>query len=179
MTIEFSSAQEVIDHLITLGATTSDEGGPFTELDHGLQTAAILARTNPDDEELQVAGLLHDVAHPWDGPGQPIHHTLGADAVRDLYGERIARLVEGHVPAKRYLVSMDTSYRDALSPTSTSTLAAQGGGLTAAEVAGFAADPDHEALLALRRADDQAKVPGAVVPGLAHWEPALRRLAAR
>ncbi|HMK62062.1 MAG TPA: HD domain-containing protein [Acidimicrobiales bacterium] len=179
MTVAFSRAEEVIDYLSSLGATASDEGGPFTELDHGLQTAAVLERTNPGDEELQVAGLLHDLAHPWDGPGQPVHHHLGAEAVRPLYGDRIARLIEGHVPAKRYLVSVDPSYRQALSSTSTSTLAAQGGDLTPDEVAAFAADPDLDALLALRRADDQAKVPGAAVPGLEHWEPVLRRLAAR
>lgn len=174
----FTDPREVLDHLATLGATPSDEGLAFTELEHGLQTAALLAHSHPDDVELQVAGLLHDVARPWDGPGQPLHHRLGAEAVRPLYGDRVARLVEGHVPAKRYLVSVDPAYRSALSSTSTDTLTAQGGGLDPDEEAAFAADPDLDALLALRRADDRAKVPGAVVPDLAHWEPLLHRLAA-
>ena len=173
----FASADEVVEHLASLGAAPSDEGAGFTELEHGLQTAAILERTCPDDLELQVAGLLHDLAHPWDGAGQPRHGTLGADAVRDLYGDRIARLVEGHVPAKRYLVTVEPSYRSSLSSGSVATLAAQGEAMDEPEVAAFRADPDAEALVALRRADDGAKVAGAVVPALEHWVDALRTLA--
>ena len=41
------------------------------------------------------------------------------------------------------------------------------------EVAALAAAPDLDALLALRRADDDAKVPGRVVPGLDTWRPLL------
>ena len=36
---------------------------------------------------------------------------LGAETVRRLLGERVAGLVEAHVPAKRYLVTTDASYR--------------------------------------------------------------------
>lgn len=173
----FSSADEVIEYLGQLASTPSDEGIPFSELAHGLQTAAILERTDPGDLELQVAGLLHDLAHPWDGPGQPVHHVLGAAAVRALYGDRVADLIESHVPAKRYLVSVDPEYRSLLSRTSVETLAAQGDGLDEAELAAFAAAPDLAAKLALRRADDGAKVADAVVPGLDHWVGPLRSLA--
>ena len=33
-------------------------------------------------------------------------------------------------------------------------------------------------MVALRIADDHAKVPGAVVPGLDHWLPSIRKVAA-
>jgi len=173
----FASVDELIAYLEALGATPSDEGPAFSELEHALQTAALLERAAPDDRQLQVAGLLHDVAHPWDGPGQPRHGVLGAAALQPLYGPRLGHLVEGHVPAKRYLVTVDPDYRRLLSAGSRTTLAAQGEELSEEEVARFAADPDLGALVALRRADDAAKVPGAVVPGLDHWTGALRDLA--
>ena len=36
---------------------------PFTHLDHALQTAAVLRQTFPEDVELAVAGLVHDIGH--------------------------------------------------------------------------------------------------------------------
>jgi predicted HD phosphohydrolase len=170
----FSTIDDLIAHLETLAETGSDEGLAMSELDHGLQTAAILRDTDPDDLELQIAGLVHDLAHPWDGPGQPEHHRMGARAVRGLLGNRVAFLVEGHVDAKRYLVATDVGYRAALSPGSLVTLTAQGGPMTPGEVVAAEASADWAAAVALRRADDGAKVVGAVVPGLDAWVPALR-----
>jgi predicted HD phosphohydrolase len=71
--------------------------------------ATVLAERHPDDEELQVAGLVHDI-------GQ--------------------------------------------------------------EAAVFEQDPDFEAAVALRRADDAGKVVGLRVPGLAHWRPTVEHVAA-
>lgn len=178
-TREFDTSDELVEHLRGLAAMRSDEGLAFSELDHGLQTAALLEATHPDDLELQVAGLVHDIAHPWDGPGQPEHHRLGARAVRDLLGERVAFLVEAHVDAKRYLVATDPGHRDALSPGSIATLAAQGGPMSADEVRQADTTADWDAAVALRRADDGAKVPGADVPALDHWLPAIDAVAAR
>jgi predicted HD phosphohydrolase len=173
----FSTTEELIAHLRTLATLQSAEGLDFSELDHGLQSAAIIARIAPLDEELQIAALLHDLAHPWDEPGQPRHALMGADAVRWLLGERVARLIAGHVPAKRWLVTRDSSYRAMLSAESINTLAAQGGDMTADEVAWFESLHDWRDMVALRRADDGAKVPGATVPGLDAWIEAVRRRA--
>ncbi len=126
----FSTVDDLVGHLRSLATIGSDEGMAFSELDHGLQTAAILEAEYPDDAELQVAGLIHDLAHPWDGPGQPDHHRLGAHAVRSLLGERTAALIEAHVDAKRYLVATDAEYGSALSPGSVVTLEAQGGAMS-------------------------------------------------
>lgn len=175
----FATTVELIEHLRRLAELDSDEGLAFSELDHGLQTAAILADTDPDDIELHVAGLVHDLAHPWDGPGQPEHHRLGARAVEGLLGSRVADLIEAHVDAKRYLVATDPDYRSALSPGSVATLHAQGGALSAEEVAAFESSPDWAAAVALRRADDRAKVPGAAVADLEHWIPAIEHVAER
>ena len=75
---KFVDADDLIDHLRVLGRTVSVEDPGLTELDHGLQTAALLEQVAPHDLELQVAGLVHDLAHPWDGPGQPRHAGMGA-----------------------------------------------------------------------------------------------------
>lgn len=174
-----TSIDEIIEHLRELGHTESVEDGALTELDHGLQTAAILAATAPDDLGVQVAGLVHDLAHPWDGPGQPRHATMGAAAVVDVLGERVAALIRSHVPAKRYLVATRSEYAALLSPDSVMTLAAQGGPMSPEEVTKFEAEPDLVAAVLLREADDGAKVPGAEVPGLDHWEAALREVAAQ
>lgn len=165
-----------LDELVALLERMADvpsEDAAFSELDHGLQCAAELARTAPDDLDLQVAGLVHDVGHAF-GDDES-HGRLGADAVRDVLGARVAQLVEDHVPAKRYLVAVDPDYR--LSDVSTATLALQGGPLTEAEVAELGARPGWDDALRLRRADDAAKVAGRVVPGLDAWLPVLRSVA--
>ncbi len=178
-TTTFASVDDLVAHLRDLATLGSDEGLAFSELDHGLQTAAILESTHPDDLELQVAGLVHDLAHPWDGPGQPEHHRMGARAVEGLLGERVAFLIEAHVDAKRYLVATDVGYQAALSPGSVITLEAQGGPLSPEEILLVEQRPDWDAAVALRRADDGAKIAGVIVADLDHWIPALHEVAGR
>ncbi|MCU1373879.1 MAG: metal-dependent phosphohydrolase [Actinomycetia bacterium] len=163
---------ELVAVLESRAAVPSEDGG-YSELDHGLQCAAELARLAPDDLELQLAGLVHDIGHAF-GDDES-HGRMGAAAVRPALGDRVARLVEGHVPAKRYLVTVEPGYASGLSAVSTVTLGHQGGELAAGELAAFRATPDWEAAVVLRRADDAAKVPGREVPGLTDWLPALRR----
>jgi predicted HD phosphohydrolase len=163
----FTDPEALIEHLQALGTLSSADTSAMTELDHGLQTAARLSRDWPDDVELQIAGLLHDLAHPWDGAG---HQLLGA---------RVAELIAGHVEAKRYLVAVTPEYRSRLSADSVATLEAQGGPLAPDEAARFASRPERRALVGLRLADDAAKVPGAVVPGLEEWLAPLRALCER
>jgi predicted HD phosphohydrolase len=146
-------------------------------LAHGLQCAAILAETAPDDPALQVAGLVHDVGTAlW--PGRPrTHARTGAAAVAPLLGERVAWLVARHDQAKRYLVTVDPGYRSQLSPGSVITLEVQGGLLTEDERAALEREPWLEDVLTLRRADDAAKVPGRSVPRLESWRPVVELLA--
>jgi predicted HD phosphohydrolase len=146
-------------------------------LAHGLQCAALLADAAPDDAELQVAGLVHDVGSVlW--PDRPrTHARAGAAAVQDLLGERVAWLVGHHDEAKRYLVTVDPDYTSRLSPTSVLTLEVQGGPLDAAERARLEAAPGLDDVLTLRRADDAAKVSGHAVPPLSHWRPVVEAVA--
>jgi predicted HD phosphohydrolase len=148
-------------------------------LAHHLQCAALLAEDAPGDVELQVAGLVHDVASSMDPRPAGDHAAIGAELVRGLFGDRVADLVGGHVDAKRYLVTVDPGYRAVLSEGSTATLALQGEQLTPAEFDAFERAPLRDDWVALRRADDRAKVPGAAVPGLDRWRAVLDGLASR
>jgi predicted HD phosphohydrolase len=142
-------------------------------LAHSLQCAALLAERVPDDRELQLAGLVHDVGTILRPDEPATHASTGAAAVAPLLGRRVAWLVSWHADAKRYLVTTDPTYRARLSDRSVVTLEAQGGLMDGDAVAALAGAPDLDALLALRRADDDAKVPGRQVPGLDSWAPLL------
>lgn len=168
---------EALEAFLEETATMPMQEPGLYELEHGLQCAVELEAAAPTDIELQVAGLVHDVCH-----GQchiRIHDTVGGEAVRQVLGDRVADLVKLHVVAKRYLVTKQQDYAGILSPISVETLALQGGPLTADEVAAFEANPLAQDAILLRKADDAAKTPGRVTPGLDYWRPRLRQVAAQ
>lgn len=164
--------------LLASGSTASD-GEPVDLLAHALQCAEILAEHAPDDIELQIAGLVHDLGTILEPDRPATHASTGAHAVRPLLGDRVAALVERHDEAKRYLVTVDAGYRGRLSPRSVETLADQGGVLDHLARTEFEASPDFDASVMLRRADDAAKVPGAVTSTLDAWRPRVEALASR
>ena len=151
----------------------ADEVGPLA---HGLQCASTLADRRPDDLELQVAGLVHDVGHLAVPHDADAHGRAGAELVRPLLGDRVADLVELHVPAKRYLVTTDRTYRERLSPGSIRTLELQGGALGPDELRAFEEHPLAADALELRRADEAAKDPGRRVPPLDQWRPIVEEI---
>ena len=62
------------------------------------------------------------------GYGIKSHEKIGGDFLRDLgFPERIAKLVENHVQAKRYLTFKYPEYFEKLSKASLQTLSYQGG----------------------------------------------------
>ena len=155
----------------------------ITELDHGLQCAALARRDGADDATL-AAALLHDVGHLLVGDYFPIEATLGKDwkhedvGARYLerwFGPEVTEPVRMHVAAKRYLVGANPgSYP--LSPSSARSLEVQGGPMDAAEQAAFEALPGFEAAVAVRRWDDEGKDPEMVVPPFEAWKDLLRGL---
>lgn len=174
--MNFASVADMEAYLEAM-ADVSCEAPGLSELDHGLQCAAELKAMAPNDVELQIAGLVHDISH-----GEchiRDHGDVGGAAVRDLLGERVAALVQRHVAAKRYLISINEGYMARLSPTSLKTFELQGGLMSPAEIAAFASDPYSRDAIRVREADDAAKVPGRAVPGLDTWRDALRHVAAR
>ena len=147
-------------------------------LSHGLQCAERLRHWHPQDLELQVAGLVHDIGHQICPGEDALHGEIAAVAIAELLGERVARLIVHHVPAKRYLVATDPAYLARLSPVSLETLGNQGGPMSPTEVAAAELLVDWAAGLELRRADEAAKSPGRKVPGLETWIPVLHTVAA-
>jgi len=170
-----------VDELITFlarGATTRD-GEALDLLAHALQCAELLADQRPDDIELQIAGLVHDLGTLLEPDKPATHAKTGGGAIEDLLGPRISALVAGHDQAKRYLVATDPAYAATLSEISRYTFTLQGGDMGAGERAEFERGAHFEDLLVLRRADDDAKVAGRIVPGLGIWRPEITKLAAR
>jgi predicted HD phosphohydrolase len=180
-----ASFTSVADLLGALGdARHADDEGGLSILEHCLQCADLLAAERPGDVELQVAGLVHDLGWLEPGPAgwrlrlDAAHDADGSRLVGPLLGPRVAGLVGGHVAAKRFLLATDPSYRAVLSARSETTLGFQGGVMTAEEADAFAARPDADDLVALRRADDVAKARGKQVPGLDTWVGRLEQVAA-
>jgi predicted HD phosphohydrolase len=178
--MELRSVEELMDLLYACRSAwdTPDRSGDPVDLhDHALQTAALLRRSRPADKELQIAGLVHDIGHllrPGDDAGHAEH---AADAVHALLGERIARLVRLHVPAKRYLATAAPDHD--LSAQSTLTLRTQGGPMSRAEAAAFERDPLADDAVTLRQADDAARVVGLDAGVLEDWRTVLGIVAAR
>ena len=160
-----------------------DEGG-LSILEHSLQCADLLRASRPDDVGLQVAGLVHDLGWlertdaGWTLRLDAAHDADGRALVQDLLGERIAGLVDGHVAAKRYLLATDPGYAALLSARSEVTLEFQGGVMRDDEIAAFEQRPERNDLVALRRADDAAKVRGKQVTGLDAWRSLVESTAA-
>jgi predicted HD phosphohydrolase len=170
----FSSVDELLVSIESVRDERGDDVVPART--HLLQTAEVLDALHPEDPELVVAGLVHDIASAL-GLREGEHELLGAQLVTPLLGLRVAALVAGHVDAKRYLVATEPGYGHLLSDNSAVTLHAQGGAMDESEVAAFENRTDCEAMVALRRADDAAKVPDARVRPVAEWRGLLDELA--
>lgn len=176
----FTDVDALFDALAA-SADADDEGG-LPILDHCLQCAALLRASHPGDVELQVAGLVHDlgwlelVDGRWTLRLDAIHDVVGRRLLAPLLGTRVASLVGGHVAAKRYLLATDRAYAGLLSARSETTLGFQGGVMSDDEVGSFERRPDRDDLVALRRADDAAKVRGAAVDPLERWREVVERI---
>lgn len=163
--------REIIDACRSMAGLPYD-GEPVDQLEHALQCAALARAENGADDQYVVACLLHDIARAPAVSGVAYdtldehHGAAGAHWLTPRVGAPVAWLAEQHVDAKRYLVATDSGYRDRLSEVSRMTLQRQGGAMTASEVAEFESHPDWREAVALRRIDDQGKVPGLEVPDL-------------
>ncbi|QXI28245.1 phosphonate degradation HD-domain oxygenase [Pseudomonas vanderleydeniana] len=165
-----SRVEQVLDEVFGLYQQFGDAdyiGEPVSQLEH-MSQAAQLAMAEGCDDEVVLAAFFHDIGHICPGPAQAqqsmggyglvSHERLGADYLRRAgFSERLARLVEYHVQAKRYLTRVEPGYYERLSEASRRTLEYQGGVMTAREAADFARDPLCELSLRLRRWDEQAK----------------------
>jgi predicted HD phosphohydrolase len=171
------SVEEIVAVLADGGPRALGPGQPVTQLEHALQTSAILRRDQPHDAELAVAGLVHDLGQLLPDAHDETHAADGAAAVQAALGERVAGIVALHVEAKRYLVATDGNYKDRLAGDSVVSLDRQGGAFTSGEVAAFLARPWAGDAVTLRRADDGGKVVrGLGVHALDQWVSLLREV---
>jgi phosphonate degradation associated HDIG domain protein len=155
-----------------------------TQLEHALQSAA-LAEAEQASPTLVAAALLHDIGHllhdlPHDAPDRGVddrHETSGQNYLRALFPAEVTEPIRLHVPAKRYLCTVDAEYLQGLSQPSILSLRLQGGAMTAEEVDHFNASPFADDAVRLRRWDDAAKIPDLPTPPLSHYAGLLHQLA--
>jgi gamma-butyrobetaine dioxygenase len=170
--------RDIEDMFTRCGGESYGEG--VTQLEHALQTAA-LAEAEGAEDSLVVAALLHDIGHflqPTDDSyGYHKHDRSGGDWLARHFDPDVSEPVRLHVAAKRYLCATEADYFAKLSPASVHSLGKQGGPMTTAEAASFAASPHAAAATRLRRWDDGGKLDGVKVPDLQHYRDRLAALA--
>ncbi|MBN8873166.1 MAG: HD domain-containing protein [Rhodospirillales bacterium] len=148
---------------------------------HALQ-AALLAEQSGCDAALITAALLHDIGHmvhelgenPAEAGIDDRHEELGHDFLLRFFGPEVTEPVRLHVAAKRYLCAVEPDYFGRLSKDSVLSLRLQGGPMSAAEVASFAAGPHAAAAVQLRRFDEAAKVKDLPTPDVRHFSQYVR-----
>ena len=182
-------AQSVVDEIFSLYEQygSSDYiGEPVSQLEHMCQAAA-LAEAEGYDEDVILAAFFHDIGHLCEhifqvkymaGYGIADHESLGSHFLREKgFSEKIARLVESHVPAKRYLTYKYPGYYSKLSEASKITLDQQGGIMDEIEAREFEMDHLYSLFIKIREWDDKAKVERIPLPSLdIYKEMALRHL---
>ena len=145
-----------------------------TQLEHALQTAHLAKQKTAACEQVTSA-LLHDIGHflmdehsehgdflseDWN------HEEVGAEHLNMFFDPKVVEPIRLHVPAKRYLCTVDARYYEGLSRASKRSYELQGGPMSNAEVAEFESNPFYESAVLLRRWDDGAKVEGLKVEDL-------------
>ena len=154
-----------IDELIKLYNTVGNEnyfGEVVSKREHMIQ-AAVSAEEHIESEQLILACLLHDIGHllekdDMNGLGVKNHGTVGKQYLEKMgMNKRVCKLVESHIAAKRYLVSIDETYYEKLSEASKKTLEYQGGKMNEDEINNFEKDLDMIEILGVRYHDDNGK----------------------
>lgn len=147
------------------------------QIQHALQCAA-LAEAARGGPTIVTAALFHDIGHllrnrdDAEAPTMDFRHELsGRKYLSRWFGGNVCQPVALHVKAKRYLCAVDPSYGAMLSPASIHSLKLQGGALSRVEVKAFESDPHFQDAVALRRWDEEAKVPDLATPDLDHFKP--------
>jgi len=160
-----TSVVEVFE-LFTKHGNADYIGEAISQLEHACQTAQ-LAEKEGFDNEVILAALFHDIGHLCEmngdkpnmgGYGVMEHEKLGADFLRERgFSEKISKLVQGHVEAKRYLCFSDADYYGKLSEASKKTLEYQGGKMSASEASLFEKDALFKTIVRMRYWDEMAK----------------------
>ena len=157
-------------------------GEKVSQIEHMCQCAQ-LAQAAGADDDVVLAAFFHDIGHlcefafpekkllHMDDCGIIDHEKLGADYLRSIgFSEKIAKLVQSHVAAKRYLTYHFPGYYNQLSEASKKTLEFQGGIMTAEEAFAFEEDDLFDQYIAIRKWDDLAKKTQQPLPDLSQYK---------
>lgn len=174
------STQALVNQIFNLYEKYGNQdyiGEPVSQLEH-MSQAASLAMAEGYDDEVVLAAFFHDIGHlcaygeaveSMNGMGNLDHEQIGADYLLERgFSARLAKLVNGHVIAKRYLTFKYPEYYEKLSPASKVTLDFQGGPMNKEEALVFEKDPDADTIIRLRHWDDEAKAVSIPVDNLLH-----------
>lgn len=169
------NAKEATTEIMNLFAEYGNndyDGEPVTQTSHMIQCAMLAMQENAD-QELVLGAFLHDIGHllghkrkaeDMGGFGAINHEGIGANYLRSKgFSERVCAVVDGHVAAKRYLVTTDETYSEKLSPASWETLRWQGGPMTKEEADTFRKHPYFKEIIQVRLWDESAKDYNAVL----------------
>ncbi len=164
-----NNTDQIVREVFELYEKHGDEdyiGEPVSQLEHMSQSAELAIKQGCDDEVV-LAAFFHDIGHicvmqnasnSMDGYGVKSHEKIGADYLRKKgFPERVARLVESHVQAKRYLTFKYPDYYNGLSEASKKTLEFQGGRMSESEAMAFENDDIFETSILMRKWDELAK----------------------
>ena len=154
-------------------------GEAVSQLEHALQCARLAEKAGETDETV-VAAFLHDLGHmiaadptkyaEMTASGMDDRHQyVPIPFLESVFADAVLEPIRLHVDAKRYLCATNEAYWDTLSPASKRSLEIQGGPFSDEAAKAFAALPYSEEAIRLRRYDDQAKVPNAETPPIAHY----------
>jgi phosphonate degradation associated HDIG domain protein len=141
-------------------------GESISQIEHASQGAQLAEKEGYDDEVI-LAAFFHDIGHicakkdpknDMGGYGMLRHERVGANYLRRRgFLERIVKLIENHVEAKRYLCFKNSEYYEKLSAASKATLEFQGGKMTQDEAVRFENDPLFALSIKMREWDETAK----------------------
>lgn len=178
--------ENIVDFIADIFARRGAEeylGEKVTISEHMYQ-AGHLAEEAGASEDIIVASLLHDIGHftnefPDNAAelGIDSHHDrAGAAVVAPFFPSIVTDCIRHHVSAKRYLCAVDPDYFATLSDASILSLKLQGGPLTPEAAEKFAQNKDVEAIVQVRKWDDEAKVPKKKTESFAYFAPMVQRV---
>lgn len=164
-----SSIEQTIEEVFKLYELHGNDdyiGESISQIEHASQGAQLAEEEGYDDEVI-LAAFFHDIGHicakkdpknDMGGFGMLRHERVGANYLRKRgFSEKIARLIENHVEAKRYLCFKKPEYYYKLSEASKATLEFQGGKMTEDEAVRFESDPLFALSIKMREWDETAK----------------------
>lgn len=175
-------ASLLVDYLRAHGDEHYEED--VTQYQHAVQAAYLGVEAGASDE-LIVAALLHDIGHiladDHNEANNPtvkndFHEVLAANYLKDFFPAAVLEPILLHVPAKRYICTVDSSYYDQLSLASQKSFHLQGGKMESAERADFESNPHYINAVQLRKWDDLAKDVTKEVPDIAYYQARIEKV---